>query len=322
MIRYELKNDRHCISIPSLTLGTANFERAENEDSYIKFLDKYAALGGNCIDTARDYCSWLEDGKDVSETVIGNWMEKRNNRNKIIISTKGGHPDHEDMTISRLSSSELRYDLNRSLECLKTDYIDIFFLHRDDINIPVSEIMPILNEFVESERVHFIGASNWTTKRIQEANEYAEKHNLEPFRISQINYSLAHSSVNTFGDPTLVCMDTTEHKWYAKHQFPIMAFSHQAKGFFAKLAKGDAAKNLPEGQFTSTANLARLAKVKELSLKTGQSPAVIPLGYLSSQPFFVSSVFAVSKLWQLEENMGAQDLKYDKKTLAYLENMI
>ena len=70
------------------------------------------------------------------------------------------------------------------------------------------------------------------------------------------------------------------------------------------------------------ANLARLAKVKELSLKTGQSPAVIPLGYLSSQPFFVSSVFAVSKLWQLEENMGAQDLKYDKKTLAYLENMI
>ncbi|MDE6149512.1 MAG: aldo/keto reductase [Ruminococcus sp.] len=322
MFKYELKNDKYNILIPSLTLGTANFERLDNEENYMSFLDKYVELGGNCIDTARTYCSWLEDGENVSENVIGNWMEKRNNRNKIIISTKGGHPNHEDMTISRLSSSDLNHDLQNSLSCLKTDYIDIYFLHRDDENIPVSEIMPILNEFVESGKVHFIGASNWTTKRIQEANEYAEKHNLEPFRISQINYSLAHSSVNTFGDPTLVCMDTIEHKWYTKHQFPVMAFSPQAKGFFAKLAKGDAAKNLPEGQFTSTANLAKLAKVKELSRKTGQSPAVIPLGYLSSQPFFVSSVFAVSKLWQLEENMAAQDLQYDKKTIAFLENMI
>lgn len=322
MIKYELKNKNHSILIPSLTFGTASFERIDNEDTYIKFLDKYIELGGNCIDTARVYCSWLENGENVSETVIGNWIEKRNNRKEIIISTKGGHPHLDDMNVSRLSAADLKYDLQRSLECLKTDYIDIYFLHRDDENIPVDEIMPVLNEFVENKKVHFIGASNWTTKRIQEANEYAEKHNLEPFRISQINYSLAHSSVDTFGDPTLVCMDTIEHKWYAKNHFPVMAFSPQAKGFFAKLSKGDAAKNLPEGQFTSTANLARLAKVKELSLKTGQSPAVIPLGYLSSQPFFVSSVFAVSKLWQLEENMAAQDLKYDKKTLAYLENMI
>jgi aryl-alcohol dehydrogenase-like predicted oxidoreductase len=101
-----------------------------------------------------------------------------------------------------------------------------------------------------------------------------------------------------------------------------MAFSPQAKGFFAKLAKGDAANNLPEGQYASTANLARLAKVKQLSVKTGQAPAVIPLGYLNSQPFFVSSVFAATKVWQMEEDMTAQDLKYDQKTVAFLENLI
>lgn len=322
MITFKLQNEIHTISIPSLTFGAASFENISDEDTYMEFLDKYTELGGNCIDTARVYCSWLEDGDSVSETVIGNWMEKRNNRNNIIISTKGGHPDINEMSVSRLSSSDLKYDLKRSLECLKTDYIDIYFLHRDDPNIPVSEIMPILNEFVKDEKVHFLGASNWTTKRIQEANDYAAKHNLEPFKISQINYSLAHSSIDTFGDPTLVCMDTNEHRWYSRNQFPVMAFSPQAKGFFAKLAKGDSAKNLPEGQYTSTSNLARLAKVKTLSDKTGQSPAIIPFGYLSSQPFFVSSVFSVSKMWQLEENMTAQDLRYDKKTLAYLENLI
>ena len=94
------------------------------------------------------------------------------------------------------------------------------------------------------------------------------------------------------------------------------------KGFFAKLARGDAATNLPESQFASTANLARLARVKQLCDKTGTPPAVVHLGYLNSQPFFVSSVFAVTKLWQMEENMGAQDLVYDEKTLAFLDNRI
>ena len=95
------------------------------------------------------------------------------------------------------------------------------------------------------------------------------------------------------------------------------------KAFLQSLRKGDlSAAKLPEGQFTSTANLARLARVKELSIKTGDSPAVVPLGYLNSQPFFVSSVFAVSKLWQLEEDMSAQDLRYDVRTVAFLENIL
>ena len=80
--------------------------------------------------------------------------------------------------------------------------------------------------------------------------------------------------------------------------------------------------NLPESQFASTANLARLARVKQLCQQTGTPPAVVPLGYLNSQPFFVSSVFAVTKLWQMEENMEAQDMVYDEKTLAFLDNRI
>ncbi len=323
MFTFEINNSRHSLKLPSLTLGTANFDKHDNDEAYFKLLDKYVELGGWCIDTARVYCSWLEDGEDSSELVIGRWLKARDCRENIIISTKGGHPPVEDMSVSRLDPDSLREDLNRSLECLGTDYIDIYFLHRDDEKIPVSEIMPVLNEFVQSGKVRFIGASNWTTSRIEMANNYATAHGMEPFRVSQINYSLAHSSTDTFGDPTLVCMNMWEYNWYRRHNFPVMAFTPQAKGFFAKFAKGDmSAAKLPEGQFTSTANLARLARVKELSLKTGDSPAVIPLVYLNSQPFFVSSVFAVSKLWQLEEDMTAQDMRYDEKTVAFLENML
>ena len=145
---------------------------------------------------------------------------------------------------------------------------------------------------------------------------------MEPFRVSQINYSLAHSSTDTFGDPTVVCMNLREFKWYQAHNFPVMAYCPQAKGFFAKLARGDSITNIPEGSFTSTANLARLARVKRFSEQEGIPAAVIPLGYLNSQPFFVSSVFAASKPWQIEEDMGAQDMKFDYPTIAFLENII
>lgn len=322
MLDFEIKNDRYSLRLPALTYGTASFERKDSDEIYFELLDAYYNCGGRCIDTARVYCEWLEDGLDSSETVIGRWLRERGCRDEIILCTKGGHPQMGDMDASRLSREELEYDLSRSLETLGTDHIDIYFLHRDDERIPVEEIMPILNDFYQSGRVHFLGASNWTAARIEEANKFAAEHGMEPFRVSQINYSLAHCSTDTFGDPTVVCMNLREFRWYQRNSFPVMAYCPQAKGFFAKLARGESMKNLPEGQFTSTANLARLARVKQLSRQDGIPAAVIPLGYLNSQPFFVSSVFAASKPWQIEENMSAQDLKFDHKTIAFLENII
>ena len=322
MISYTLKNDKYEIKLPSLTFGTSDFMRHDNDEVYFELLDTYCSCGGWFIDTARVYCDWLENGHNSSEGVIGRWIKARNNRDKIVLATKGGHPAMGHMDKNRLSREDLEKDINDSLECLGTDYVDIFFLHRDDTMVPVEEIMPVLNDIYLSGKAHFIGVSNWSCQRIQAANDFAAKNGMEPIRISQIYYSLAHASSSILGDPTLVCMDTKEFRWYSENKFPLMAFSPQAKGFFAKLAKGDAAQYLPEGQYASTANLARLARVKELSARTGSSPAVIPFGYLSSQPFFVTSVFAASRPWQIEENMAAQDLRYDEKTVAFLENKI
>ncbi len=322
MIEHEIKNDRYSLKLPALAFGTASFERKDSDEFYFELLDSYYNNGGRCLDTARAYCAWLEEGEDSSETVIGRWLEARGCRDEMIICTKGGHPVMGHMEISRLSKDELEYDLSRSLKTLGVEYIDVYFLHRDDERIPVSEIMPILNEFYQSGRVHFLGASNWTAARIEEANRFAEENGMEPFRVSQINYSLAHSSTDTFGDPTVVCMNLREFKAYQRTGMPIMAYCPQAKGFFAKLARGESMKNLPEEQFTSTANLARLARVKQLSDREGIPAAVIPLGYLNSQPFFVTSVFAASKPWQIDENMQAQDLRFDSKTIAFLENAL
>lgn len=320
MKTYKLKSKEYEIEMPSLCFGTADFDDISKQEIYFSRLDKYVECGGSCIDTARVYCSFTENGADVSETVVGNWMEERRSRDKIIISTKGGHPPFEDMSRSRLSKEELDFDLSRSLECLKTDFVDIYFLHRDDKDIPVEEIMPILNEYVKQKKVRFLGASNWSTDRIEEANKYALKAGLEPFRISQINYSLAHTSADMFEDPTLECMDLNQYIWYRDNNFPVMAFSPQAKGFFTRIAEGASVKNITEGRFVSTANLARLARVKQYCEKTGLSPAVVTLGYLNSHEFPVTSVFTAGSLEHIAEDMTAQDLKFDYRTVAFLEN--
>lgn len=320
MIHFALENNLYKIQMPALTFGTASFEKQDNDEEYFSFLDKYVELGGSCIDTARAYCGWLEDGEGSSEKAIGRWLKARNNRSDIILVTKGGHPAHDNMRASRLSREELESDLLESLKALQTDYIDIYFLHRDDESIPVEEIMPILNDFVKSGKVHFLGASNWKTDRIEAANKFALENGMEPFRISQIYYSLAHTSKEAIGDPTIACMDMKSYAWYKKNNFPVMAFSPQAKGFFSKVALGESITHQMESQFVSTANLARLAKVKAMCEKTGASPATVVLGYLNSQPFPVSSVFSVTKLWQLEEDMTAEDTVFDAKQIAFLEN--
>lgn len=321
MIYFKLENDDYIIQMPVLTFGTASFEKHNNDQEYFSYLDKYLELGGSCIDTARTYCSWLEDGDSASEKTIGRWIAARGNRDKIILSTKGGHPDNETMDISRLSREELEYDLSESLKALQTNYIDIYLLHRDDETIPVEEIMPILNDFVKSGRVHFLGVSNWTTDRIEKANKFAKNNDMEPLRISQIYYSLAHSSKDDLGDSTTESMDSKSYSWYKKNNFPVMAFSPQAKGFFSKVAEGKSITDLMESQFVSTANLAKLSKVMKLSKQTSTTPATVVLGYLNSQPFPVTSVFSVTKLWQLEEDMTAGDTIFDAKQIAFLENL-
>lgn len=320
MIRFKLANEKYTLGVPALTFGTGNFEKQDNDEEYFPLLDEYVKLGGNCIDTARTYCSWLEDGEGSSEKTIGRWLKARNNRKNIILVTKGGHPRHDSMDVSRLSRADLEEDLNKSLEALQTDYVDIYLLHRDDETIPVEEIMPVLNDFVKSGKVHFIGASNWKTERIEKANKFAIENGMEPFRISQIYYSLAHTSKEVIGDPTIACMDTKSYAWYKKNCFPVMAFSPQAKGFFSKIANGKSITHQMESQFVSTANLAKLSKVKKMCDDTGYTPATLVLGYLNSQQFPVSSVFSASKLWQIDEDMQAGDITLTPKQLAYLEN--
>lgn len=105
-------------------------------------LDHAFKLGITAFDTARCY------GK--AENSLGAWLKKRNNRDKVVIQTKGGINGF--MWRSRIKESCIRYDLKKSLAALGTDYADIYLLHRDNVKVPVGDIVELLNSFVAEGR--------------------------------------------------------------------------------------------------------------------------------------------------------------------------
>src|SRR5699024_5013989 len=155
------------------------------------------------------------------------WMKERNNREDIVIFTKGAHHDQHG---PRVNPEAIQSDLFESLERLGTDYVDLYALHRDDPNMPVSVIIDALNEHIQAGRIKAIGGSNWTTERLQEANEYAAANDLVGFSFSSPNLSLAKANEPFWKG--CVSTDKTDINWHNETQLPILSWSSQARGFF------------------------------------------------------------------------------------------
>jgi len=206
--------------ISRLILGTAAYDNREKE-KWFAVLDTYKKLGGNAIDTARAY--------GESEAVIGSWIKSRRvKREEIVIISKGWHIlDKKGRPDFR---TEIRAELDKSLETLGTDYIDLYLLHRDTPWLPVQEIIDTLNEEISAGRIHAFGLCNCECRRLQDGNRYAARHNLIGFAAASNNLSLALPSAPFYEG--LKSTDKNDEKWHAKHRMPLIAWSSQARGFF------------------------------------------------------------------------------------------
>ena len=306
--------------ISSLILGTDYFGATVTREDSFALLDSFFSLGGNAVDTARLYASWLPGCRGASEKTIGDWMKERGNRGEVFLITKGGAVDKGSTERARLSPEELRYDITESLKALRTEAVDLYFLHRDDEERPVEEIMPTLDAFVKEGKTKAIGASNWRAERIRAANAFAEKEGLTPFTVSEIQWSLARSTPALHQDDSIVCMNEEEYGYYLSGNMPVLAFSSQAKGFFLRGAKSGAASNNQKAltRFGSEENLKRLDRVVALAEKKGMTVAEVTLGFITSHAFPAAALIGCKNLGQLEESMKAGDAVLSAEELDYL----
>lgn len=303
------------LTVSAVALGTDVYGSVLDDASSYELLDTYSDLGGNIIDTALVYANWIPGEKSRSEKLIGRWLKDRGNRRNMIISTKGAHP--EIMTVSRLSRSEIMGDIEQSLNNLKTDYIDIYWLHRDDEALPVDEIMDTLGDIVKSGKARYIGMSNWTHSRIDEANRYAKAHSLPSIFGSQIQYSAAVPNIEN-NDPTLVLMNDEEYKYFAMTKLNVFAFAAQAKGFFSKLDKGgiNNLSHKASERYLNSESLKKYDIIKKISEETGHTVGEIAVAVLANNPNFVTiPIVGCKNPVQLRESLAGGDIVLDEKYL-------
>ncbi len=161
------------LSVSPLCLGGVPFGHTLSDKETFALLDRFVALGGNFIDTARIYSDWVPGETRRSERVLGDWMQARRNRPSLVISTKGAHPFIESLDTPRSAVAEIRDDLEGSLRTLRLDTVDLYWLHRDDPTRSVGHFIDLLNAFVREGKVRHFGASNWSTERLRAANDFA-----------------------------------------------------------------------------------------------------------------------------------------------------
>ena len=209
------------LEVSALGLGGINFGTTTNEEDSFKIMNEYMINGGNFIDTANNYAIWNGGNGSESEKTIGNWLEKYSNRSSIIIATKlGALPqDHNSKDFSNmqgLSRTVIIDSVKKSLENLKTDYIDLLYLHVDDYNTPQEETLGTLNELINKGLVKEIGCSNFRTWRIESARNICKKYNYKFFCAVQQRYSYLNPAMEANFFPQVVAdQELKEYmNWY------------------------------------------------------------------------------------------------------------
>ena len=280
-------------------------------------LDGVFAAGGTTFDSA-----WNYGGGDC-ERVLGAWMERRGNREQVVILTKGCHPNQDRV---RVTPADLTSDLLDSLARLRTGYVDIYLLHRDDPSLPVDAIVATMAEHHAAGRIHAYGGSNWSVPRIEEANAYAARHGLPAFAASSPNYSLAvqlrapWDGCLSIGGPEAA----GDRDWYRRTQLPLFSWSSLAGGFFSgrfgrdKPRPDSGREVLSADTYCSEGNFDRLETAQAIGRAHGVSTARVALAYIMQTGLDAYPIAASATPEEFADNAAALDLQLSAEEIGRL----
>jgi aryl-alcohol dehydrogenase-like predicted oxidoreductase len=256
-------------------------DRRRERDNFA-LLDGVVEAGCTAFDTARAYPD--------SERSLGAWLRERGLRERLVIISKGGHPGPR--WAPRLTSADVTRDLEQSLKALGTDTIDLYLLHYDDPTAPIEPLVDTLNRHLAAGKVRAIGVSNWPTRRIAAAADYAAAAGRTPFVASSVQFSLASWQRTPWPNAVSISGDgaeaEAERRWYRDRRLHVLAYSSLAMGFFSRArpyaggpsATPAKADRFGDQVFVNDRNLARLARATDLAARRGVSPGQIALAWV------------------------------------------
>jgi len=291
------------LEVSEVCLGAAGFGRRTDRETAFLMLDRFAAAGGCFVDTANIYARDREVGISRSEEILGLYLKERKNSN-LLIATKGAHYDLVTRE-SRVNRRCIEADLEESLRTLGREYVDLYWLHRDDENMPIEEIVDIMESLVRSGKIRYYGASNYSSERLAKAKKYADSIGAVGFSaVSNYWTPLKENEGHPLSqDSTLVTCRDGDLSTLADMGLPLIPFSSTAKGWVAKGAENAGEKlNLC---FDNTENRRFREKMTEKAQKEGCPVQTALLRYMreygESLGLQIIPLTACSSLEQLDE---------------------
>jgi len=299
--------------VSPITFGGNVFGWTLDEKNSFEILDGFIDAGFNLIDTADVYSRWKPGNSGgESEKIIGNWIKARNNRNKIILTTKVG----SDMGDGKkgLSKKYILEAIDASLQRLQTDYLDLYQSHFDDLETPVQETLEAYDQLIRAGKIRWIGASNFTPERLKESLETSQRLSLPKYQTFQPEYNL-YKREGFEKEMEKVCLD---------NQLGVISYYALASGFLTGKYRSEAdLEKSPRGggakDFMNDRGFRILKALDEVSELYNSTPASVALAWLIARPSVTAPIASVTSLNQLQDLTKAAALKLDNEALSILD---
>ena len=287
------------LQVHPLCLGGNVFGWSANAAQSQEVLSAYESAGGNFIDTADMYSRWHTGNVGgESETIIGDWMRARGNRSEMVIATKVA----KLATRPGLSAANIAAAAEDSLRRLGTDYIDIYYAHHDDEEIPLEESLTAFNELVTAGKVRYLAASNYSAARLEEALKISRDLGMSEYLLLQPNYNAIVRNEYE-GDLMAVAV---------KEDIPVLPYFSLAAGFLTgKYQPGVEVDSVRAGDMPDYKNdrgWAILDAITEIAKQENTSIAAVALGWLRAQPGVVTPIASARTIEQLAEILPVVEL--------------
>lgn len=300
------------LEVPVICLGGNVYGWTVSEAESFRQLDQALDLGLNFIDTADVYSRWAPGNQGgESETILGKWFAKSGKRKQVILATKVGMEMGEGK--QGLKASYIAQSVEDSLRRLQTDHIDLYQSHKDDESTPLEETLGAYDKLIKAGKVRFIGASNYTGKRLAEALETSQKHHLPAYVALQPHYNLVHRA-----DYEQDLLPVVE-----KYKLGVIPYFSLAAGFLtgkyraATDAEGQARGGMV-GKYLNPQGFAVVEALDTVAHAHQSTPARVALAWLIAQPGITAPIASATKENHLLDLVEASRLKLDAASLEKL----
>ena len=307
-----IKLGRTEIEVSELCLGTDSIGSKIDRETSFQIMDFYRERGGNFIDTANFYASWLPGCRGgESESTIGAWLTERGNRDQMVIASKVAF-DYPGCA-GGLSAAEIELECEKSLKRLRTDRIDLYYAHRDDFATPLEETMAAFDRLIRAGKVRVIGASNLNVWRIAEANCVSQVNGWAQYSVIEQRHTYLRPRYGADFGPQ-ICINDDLKDFAVKRGVSLVAYSILLRGAYIREDR-----SIP-AQYAGPDADQRIAALRHIAKEIGATQNQVIVAWMRQSEPKVIPIIAGSKLQQLQETIEALNLKLSGEQMATLDN--